>query len=115
MIVRDNLGTTTAPVVSDIMESETDFFSGSPRAYNAQALKRFTILWDSHFIINEGFDGNVSMKTIKFKKKLNFNIYFTGATTSDEGKNNIYLLSGSDEGTNVPAVVADVVFIYSDM
>ncbi len=115
IIVKDNSGTTTAPVVTDIFENETDFFSGAPRAHNAQALKRFTILWDKHMIINEAFDGNASMPKIHFTKKLNLNILFTGPAITDEGKNNLYLISGSDEGTNVPAVVADTVFTYSDL
>ncbi len=115
VIVCDNLGSTTPPVVTDVFENENDFFNGQMRSHSSQNLRRFTILMDKHIILNEAFDNNISAKSIRFKKKLNFNIYFTGAATTDEGKNCLYLISGSDEGTNVPAVVGDTMFVFSDL
>lgn len=115
ILFRDNLGTTTAPVRGDLFESEDDFFNGKMRTHNEQSFKRFTFLMDKHIILNEAFDGNVMARTIHWKKKLNFDILYTGAATTDEGKNSLWIISGSDEATNVPGVDIDVMLTYSDL
>ncbi len=40
---------------------------------------------------------------------------FSGAGATDEGKNSIWLITGSDEATNVPTVNADAIFRYTDI
>ncbi len=115
MLFRDNLGTTTAPTLADLFASEDDFFSNAPRLINEQPMKRFTILWDHHFVLNENFDGQRTVRGFKFSKKLNHNILYTGTANTDEGKNSIWFLSGSDEATNVPIVRGDIIFKYSDL
>lgn len=112
---RDNLGTTTAPTRGDLFESEDDFFDCKPRTHNEQALKRFTFLWDKKIVLNEQFDGNVMARHVNFTKKLNFDVTYTGAATTDEGKNSIWIISGSDEATNVPGVNIDCMLTYSDL
>ncbi len=82
---------------------------------NEQPMKRFTVLWDKYIVLRENFDGETSAIGFRFKKKLNFDVLFTGAAATDEGKNHIYFVSGSDEATNVPAVTGDIVLRYSDL
>jgi len=115
ILFRDNLGNTTAPTRGDLFESEDDFFNNKPRNNNVQNLKRFTFLMDRHIILNESFDADISARSFNFKKKLNFNILYTGAASTDEGKNSLWVISGSDEATNVPSVQIDGLFTYSDL
>ncbi len=115
VVVRDNLGSTTAPVAGDLFGSVSDMFDNKHQLVNEQALKRFTILWDKFIILNENFDGQVTCKAINFKKKLNHNMLFTGAASTDEGKNSIWMFSISDEASNTPVVNADCRITYSDL
>ncbi len=115
VLFRDNLGTTDAPTLTDLFADENDFFQGQHRLINEQPMKRFTILWDKYFVLNENFDGQTTGYSFKFSKKLNFDILYTGTAVTDEGKNSLWFVSGSDEGTNIPQVAGDIVFRYSDL
>ncbi len=115
LIFRDNLGTTTAPTLADLYTDENDFFENKHRLINEQPMKRFTILWDRYFVVNEGFDGQTTGLSYKFEKKLNFNILYTGTSNADEGKNSIWFMSASNEATNVPRVDGDIVFRWTDV
>lgn len=115
IIFRDNLGTTTAPTLADLFSDEDDFFNGHHRLINEQPMKRFTILWDKYVIQNQAFDGQAPVARLKFFKRLNFNVIYTGVAATDEGKNSLWLISGSSEATNVPTVSGDIVFKYSDL
>ncbi len=115
LIFRDNLGTTTAPTLADIFSSEDDFFDNHHRLINEQPMKRFTVLWDKFIVLNENFDGQLTTRGFNFTKKLNHNILYTGSAATDEGKNSLWFMSGSNEASNVPAVTGDIVFRYSDL
>ncbi len=115
MLFRDNLGTTTAPSLTDVFTDENDFFDNKHRLVNESPMKRFTILWDKFIILNENFDGEFTIASFKFSKKLNFDILYTGTGNTDEGKNSLWFMSASDEATNVPGVTGDIVFKYSDL
>ncbi len=115
ILLRDNQGTTTPPTLADLFTDENDFFQGQHRIPSEQNMKRFTILWDKFIMLNESFDGNTLVARISFEKKLNFKITYSGTANTAEGKNSLWLLSGSNEATNVPAVNADIVFKYTDM
>lgn len=115
VLFRDNLGTTTAPVLTDLFADENDFTDNVQRLVNEQPMKRFTVLWDKYIIINEFFDGATPSVSFKFSKKLNFDILYTGAASSNEGKNNLWFVSGSNEASNVPELTGDIVFKYSDL
>ncbi len=115
MVIRDNQGTGTPPTLADIFTDENDFFQGQHRIPSEQNMKRFSILWDKFIMLNESFDGNTKVARLKFYKKLNFKITYSGTASTAEGKNSLWLLSGSNEVTNVPAVNADIVFKYTDM
>ncbi len=115
LIFRDNLGTTTAPTLADLFTDENDFFQNQQRLINEQPMKRFTILWDKFFALNENFDGQTTMVPFSYHKKLNHNILYTGAAVTDEGKNSLWFMSGSDEVSNTPALRGDIVFKYTDL
>ncbi len=115
MIFRDNLGTTTAPTLADLFADENDFFNNQHRLINEQPMKRFTILWDKFIVLNENFDGQLTTRGFKFFKKLNFPILYTGTASTDEGKNSIWFMSGSDEASSVPSVSGDILFHFSDL
>ncbi len=115
MLVKDTNGTTTPPVIGDLFQDADAFFQGHPRLMNPQILKRFKIIWDKIIPLNEAFDGNTQVKLFKMQKKLNFDIYFSGAAVTDEGKNGLWLFQSSDEATNVPAVDASITLSYSDL
>ncbi len=114
ILFRDNLGSTTPPTLGDLFSDENDFHENKHMLISEQVQKRFTIMWDKFIILNENFDGETTAAQFKFSKKLNFNILFTGAASTNEGKNSLWLLSGSNE-TNVPLLNGDVVFKYSDL
>ncbi len=115
LIFRDNLGTTTAPTLTDLFSDEDDFFNNKHRLINEQPMKRFSILWDKYIILNESFDGEITQASFKFSKKLNFPILYTGAANTDEGKNSLWLLTGSNEASLVPNLIGDIVFKFSDI
>ncbi len=115
ILFRDNLGTTTAPTLSDLFVDENDFFDGKHRLSNEQPMKRFSIIWDKYIILNEHFDGQLMATSFSFSKKLNHDILYTGTSTTDEGKNSLWLISGSNEASNVPAMTGDIIFRFSDL
>ncbi len=115
LLFRDNLGSTTAPTLNDLFTDENDFFDNHPRLINEMPMKRFTILWDKFIVLNEFFDGQIMTKGFRFSKKLNFNILYTGAANTDEGKNSIWFMSASDEASNTPNVNGDIVFKWTDL
>ncbi len=114
IIFRDNLGSTTPPTLADLFIDESDFFSNQHRRDSEQNMRRFTILWDKYIILNEGFDGQTTAASFKYSKKLNFKMIYTGTAATDEGKNSLWLMSGSNEASLVPAVVGDTIFKYID-
>ncbi len=115
MLLRDNLGSTTPPTLADLFTGEGNFFDNKHRLMQEQNMKRFTIFWDYSFVLNENFDGQVTTKLFKYYKKLNFKMTFTGTTGATEGKNSLWLLTGSDEASSVPIVAGDIVFKFTDM
>ncbi len=115
MIFRDNLGTTTAPTLGDLFSDENDFFQNQHRLINESPMKRFTILWDKFIVLNEGFDGATTVQSFRFNKKLNFNVLYTGTAATNEGKNSVWLMTGSDEASAVPTLAGDVVFKFTDL
>ncbi len=114
IIVIDKQGSSTPPTITDVYGSEQDFFVGAPRRETEFDLKRFRIIWDKFIVLNENFDGQNTCVHFKMSKKLNHNMNFTGTGATDEGKNSIWLMTGSDEATNVPSVNGEAVFRFTD-
>ena len=115
LIFRDNLGSTTPPVLTDLFSDENDFFENQHRLVNEMPMKRFTILWDKFIILNESFDGQQTAVAFKYSRKLNFDVLYTGTQGTNEGKNSIWFMSASNEATNNPSTNGDIVFKYSDL
>ena len=105
MIVRDNLGTTTPPVIGDMFSSVLQFNDNKHRLAAPQVVKRFTVLYDRFYMMDTSGLGTI--KAIKFSKVLNSKCYFTGTASTNEGKGNLYLFIASNEATNDPVVAVD--------
>ncbi len=115
LLFRDNLGSTTPPVLTDLFFDENDFFNNLHRIDSEQNMKRFTVYWDKFIILNEGFDGQTTLASFKYYKKLNFKMIFTGIAATNEGKNSLWFMSGSGEASLVPAVAGDAIFKWTDI
>lgn len=112
VLFRDNLGTTTQPVLTDVFKDATQFFSNKVRLGDPQSMARFTILWDWFTILNNSTDRPNTW--FHMDKKLNSLCMFTGTASTDEGKGNLYLIQASSEPTNDPAVLGSVQVWFTD-
>ncbi len=111
VVVRDNLGDTTAPTIADLFGSATNMLNGLSRLDDAQTNAQFTVLYDKWYTLNSATQEN--MRINKFKK-ITFHITFTGTGATDEGKGCVYLMDVSSEATNVPAVTVITTSKYID-
>ncbi len=111
MIVRDNLGTTTAPGIDDLFASVTDFHNNKNKDGDPQSNARFSILWDKFILLDAVFKSQVAFD---YNMSLDHHISFTGTSATDEGKGCIYALMASSEATNDPVVTADVMIKWLD-
>lgn len=106
VLVRDNLGSTTAPSIGDVWSTVAIFAAGRNRAQGPQDLVRFTILMDEWVGMSAlgweifGIDRYITVNSA---------CYFTGTASTDEGKGSIWLMQASNEATNDPVVDMDVV------
>ncbi len=112
MVVRDNNGTTTAPVIGDLFSSSAKFVANKLPLGDEQSRSRFTIIWDKFILMDagRGLTQTVSIKRKLAKKPL----MFTGPAATNEGKNNLYLFLGSNEATNTPVVDMIAQVWYTD-
>jgi len=111
VILRDNNGSTTRPVVTDVYPDAAAFNSGIMPNDDPQTNARFSILSDKRYLIA---NGGREMANITIYRRLNSHAYFTGTGANDEGKGMLYMFTGSNEATNVPTVGADVVVKWID-
>jgi len=102
MLVRDNNGSTTQPSVSDLFFNITQFVNNQLKNGQPQANSRFSILYDKYIVVNS----NVPRRGFSWSSSLDHHIYFTGSSSTDEGKGHIYLFISSSEATNDPIVTA---------
>ncbi len=110
MIVRDNLGSTTIPVITDMFISVAQFVANQPRLDDPQTNARFSVLYDKFYILEQ----EQSIKKIDHYQKIGSHVTFTGSATTDEGKGHIYLFVASNEATNDPVLAASTVIKYID-
>lgn len=77
---------------------------------------RFQHLWDRMFVLNERVANTSWMVPIDYKKKLSGKIHFIGTTAADasQGKNNLYLVGLSNDGTNSPTINVNIRFRFTD-
>ncbi len=111
LLVRDNLGNTTPPVITDLFASTTNMFGGRAHQDDPQTNSRFTVLVDKLYLLQ-----NVGNQMVKFDiyRKISSHVTFTGTAATDEGKGALWLMTISNEATNTPAIIADSVVKYID-
>ncbi len=111
VVVRDNLGDTTAPTIADLFGSATNMLNNLSRLDDPQTNSQFTVLYDKWYTLNSNTQ---EQKQINSYKKTTFHVTFTGTAATDEGKGNVYLMSVSSESTNDPVVNVVTTIKYID-
>ena len=111
MLIRDNNGSTTQPVLADLFSDAASFYDNRHKLDDPQTNSRFTVLFDQHFGLSA-----VGPEILEFEwyTKLDHHIFFTGTAATDEGKGAIYSIIGSNEATNTVVVDADTVYKFID-
>ncbi len=111
MIVRDNLGTTTAPGIAAMFSTVATFIANRSSLGDSQTEARFTVLFDKFIAFALG-----GVETVGFSidKKLNSLCLFSGPAASDEGKGALYLFIASDQAALDPVVEVDARIYYTD-
>ncbi len=111
MIIRDNFGTTTRPVIADMFADATVFHQNKTRLGNPQAMARFTVLWDKCLTLSDTGRQSVCWS---YSVDLNSVCLYSGSAATDEGKGALYLFIASSEAANDPIVTADMQIFYTD-
>lgn len=111
MIIRDNIGNTTVPAITDMFTSVAQFAANKLSIETPQVRHRFTVLMDKYLLVNAG---SGLTKTFTFSRKMNTRCYFTGPLTTDGGTNNLYLFIASNEATNDPVVNAAAEILWTN-
>lgn len=111
MIIRDNNGSTTQPIITDLFSDESSFFNGRHKLDDPQTNSRFTVLLDRQFALD---DSKAQLSTVSWYKKLDHHCFFSGSAATDEGKGALYMIQGSDQATNVMLNRTDVVIKFID-
>ncbi len=114
VIVRDNLGTTTQPVLTDVYADAASFYGNLNKRATPQINARYTILYDTHLIVSAAGSSIVLVDIEDKYIKVGSFVTFTGAAATDEGKGSIYAMSASNEPTNTVAVVCEVDYKFTD-
>ncbi len=112
VVVRDNNGTTTRPVLTDVFSSANVMFNNGIKLSDPQKNSRFTVLWDKVLILSS--TGGKEQVPFSYSMTLDHHIYFTGSSATDEGKGHLYLLEVSSEAANDPVISAAAVVKFID-
>lgn len=100
MLIKDLQNQGTNPTVTDILQSAS---TTSP--LNVDHTSRYVILMDKNYLMSENGKQGVALK---FYKKLNCHLKFTGANSTDIYTNAVYLLLIGDQSANSPDVSGDI-------
>ncbi len=111
LLVRDNLGTTTVPSITDLFATAVTMHDNKNKLGDPQSNARFTVLMDKYWILNGVGNNRVAIDEYI---KLNSHCYYTGTAASDEGKGNIYSFMVSTEASNDPVVSMECMTKYID-
>jgi len=112
LVFRDNNGSTTVPTVTDIFPSAASFTNNLNRNDDPQSNSRFTVLYDRYFNMTK--DNNNRITVPDRYIPLDMHVYFTGTGTGDEGKGNLFIITGSNEATNKPVLQLDIIIKFID-
>ncbi len=111
LIFRDNNGSTTAPVIGDLFTDGNAFTGNNIKLGDPQMNSRFSILYDRFYNLDQESNPR---RTVKFYRRLDHHAYFTGTAATDEGKGSLWLIIGSNEGTNNPALDINTMVKFID-
>ncbi len=112
IVFKDRMNQGTLQVIGDLFGSEGNFNAGTNKLGTAEVASRFQILYDKTFLLS---DNGQKWARIDKYIKLSGNIYYTGTAATDEGKNSIFCMTGSNEATNTPTLTANSVFKWTDI
>lgn len=110
-VIRDNLGSTTAPTIADVYGSAANFLGNISKDDDPQTNARFSILYDKWWTLNSATQENLEISSYR---KIGSHITYTGVAATDEGKGNLYLMSVSSEATNDPSVLVVTTIKFID-
>jgi len=96
MLIKDSENTGTAPTETDIFGGASRMIAGYPVDIASSAQQRFKVIFDKLY----SFDTSQNLRWINLSKKLGYPLEFTGAASTDEGKNTTYLVYSSLDDTN---------------
>ncbi len=111
LIFEDRSGTTTPPVITDLFGSAAVFYDLRAKRQEADVNSRFNIIKDWCF---EFQNTGKQCSKMSWYKKLNHHIYFSGTSSSDEGRGSLWMITSSNQPTNTPTVQADVFVKFID-
>lgn len=111
MIIRDNNGSTTAPLIGDLFLNAAAYTGNRHKLSDPQTNSRFTVLLDKTFDMS---DNGRKVYCWKYYKQLDHHAFFTGPASTDEGKGSLWVFSGSSEATNVPINEIDAIVKFID-
>lgn len=111
MIIRDNNGSTIAPVIGDLFASQAAFYDGLHHLSDPQTNSRFSVLWDKQILLSDNF---VDMVPLNYYKQIDSHCFFTGTGAADEGKGSLWIIVASNHATTVPIATFDVVVKFLD-
>lgn len=97
MVFVDTQNQGALPSASEVLQSPSNTLS----PLNIDNTQRFTILLDKYILLSDNGDRVIVRK---FYVPLNFHLRYTGSAASTYNKNNIFMLTQSDEATNTPVV-----------
>ncbi len=107
MLIRDNHGDGSIPVLTELFTTVNDFNLGKPHDADIATNQRFTVLMDKVFAFQRG---GRRIATINYYKRLRGKCTFTGPNSTDEGKGWLYTIMATDDtGVNAVANVTSTV------
>ncbi len=116
------------PAISDLWQSDADFYNGKPRnlvAGHSTSFKRLINIYDEHFILNLGGIGVDSLdvkqsapenvKVHDHYQRVNHYVYYKGTsnTIAEQRQGTMFVMSAASVSSSVSAFV-DFVWKYTD-
>lgn len=110
VVAYDRSGTTAAPAITDLFTDAGEMADNLLTIGSPQVSSRFQVISDKLYIVVT----NRPIVSFDIYKKLNKAIHFSGAGSTDEGRNNLWLFMASNEATNDPVFTGEARFKYMD-
>ncbi len=111
LIFSDNSGEATAPVITDLFDSASDFYQGKLKSDVQNKNTQYRVILD---LILPFSNSGKQCDVLKYYNKIHRHVYFTGVNSGDYGKGAIYMITSSDQGANTTTVNADCFVKFVD-